>query len=148
MNNICGHKCIVKHTHMHTHTCTRTSNRLLVVLTWAVVCCAFVLTVTQLCVCVCVCVCVHALLSRLLWSDEESPGAWWWMGVLSLVRSSCLCAVFMPHVLLLYRERCMLGVSARRACVGGFCVNVSRMKRLSCEEGVRCSRATCPWTGC
>lgn len=42
-----------------------------------------------------------------LWRDVESPRAWWWMGVLSPVRSSCLYSVFMLHVLLLYHKRCV-----------------------------------------
>ena len=92
-----------KHTHIHTNTHIRTKAQTQEQVTlfdcwWCwhgLLCCAFVLLVTQLCmrVCLSVCVCVLCLLLS-LWRDVESPGAWWWMGVLSPVRSSSLCCLY------------------------------------------------------
>lgn len=51
----------------------------------------------------CICVTSRSVQCWLLsvWRDVESLGACWWMGVLSLVRSSCLCAVLMLQALAL-----------------------------------------------
>ena len=91
---------------------------------------------TQLCACMCECA-LCWLLS--LWRDVESPGAWWWMGVLSLVRSSCLCAVFLRCVFPYYTASgaCSVCPRSQRAGVGGLCVNVAWMKRFLTWEGVK-----------